>query len=241
MYISDELNNHAPGAASGAARDGLTARLAVHPEDRAVRVAIVGDASFGDHALAVLLADEGGFLVQEIDSASPDAPRWLRSSGAGALIADAHAADAAEAVEQFGRLVRAAPDTGVVAVVDGPDPVLARGLFGVGISGCLTRDEQTSVLFDAVYAAIGGESFVSPRIALALASFTEVNGPADLTTREKEVLRLIGLGLTNREIGQSMHLSVRTIETHRASLQRKLGTSRRADLVREASRLGLTR
>lgn len=241
MYISDELNNHAPGAASGAARDGLTARLAVHPEDRAVRVAIVGDASFGDHALAVLLADEGGFLVQEIDSASPDAPRRLRSSGAGALIADAHAADAAEAVEQFGRLVRAAPDTGVVAVVDGPDPVLARGLFGVGISGCLTRDEQTSVLFDAVYAAIGGESFVSPRIALALASFTEVNGPADLTTREKEVLRLIGLGLTNREIGQSMHLSVRTIETHRASLQRKLGTSRRADLVREASRLGLTR
>ena len=234
MFIAHESHRHVNGTGHH-----LPVVEEAEREDRSVRVAVFGDASFGTHALAVLLADEGGFLVQEISAAGPDARRRLRSPGAGALVATPGSADPEEAVAQLRSLVSAVPGTGVIAIMDAPDPVLARGFFAVGISGCLTRDEPTSTLFDAVYAAIGGEPYVSPRIALALASFAEVNGSADLTTREKEVLRLISMGLTNREIALSMHLSVRTIETHRASLQRKLGTSRRADLVREAHRLGL--
>jgi two-component system response regulator NreC len=48
------------------------------------------------------------------------------------------------------------------------------------------------------------------------------------------VLRLIALGNTNREIASALYLSVRTVESHRASVQRKLGTSNRAELVRYA-------
>jgi two-component system response regulator NreC len=55
-----------------------------------------------------------------------------------------------------------------------------------------------------------------------------------LTERELVVLRLIALGFTNREIAASLYLSVRTVESHRASVQRKLGTSNRAELVRYA-------
>jgi two-component system response regulator NreC len=60
-------------------------------------------------------------------------------------------------------------------------------------------------------------------------------GPlADLSERELEVLRLIALGHTNKEISGQLFLSVRTVETHRAHIQQKLGRSTRAELVRYA-------
>ena len=58
--------------------------------------------------------------------------------------------------------------------------------------------------------------------------------PGDLTEREAEVLRLIALGHTNNEIAEQLYLSVRTVETHRAHIQQKLGLSTRAELVRYA-------
>jgi DNA-binding CsgD family transcriptional regulator len=63
--------------------------------------------------------------------------------------------------------------------------------------------------------------------------------PADgLTDREREVLRLIGDGLTNREIGEQLYLSVRTVEWHRSNLSAKLGVTRRSELIAAGRRLG---
>jgi two-component system response regulator NreC len=61
-----------------------------------------------------------------------------------------------------------------------------------------------------------------------------VGALAELSERELEVLRLIALGHTNNEIAQQLFLSVRTVETHRAHIQQKLGVSTRAELVRYA-------
>ena len=55
-----------------------------------------------------------------------------------------------------------------------------------------------------------------------------------MTEREVEVLRLIALGHTNTEIAEQLFLSVRTVESHRAHVQQKLGASTRAELVRYA-------
>jgi two-component system response regulator NreC len=57
---------------------------------------------------------------------------------------------------------------------------------------------------------------------------------AELSERELDVLRLIALGHTNNEIAEQLVLSVRTVETHRAHIQQKLGRSSRAELVRYA-------
>jgi two-component system response regulator NreC len=62
-----------------------------------------------------------------------------------------------------------------------------------------------------------------------------------LTPREVEVLRLIALGHTSVEIARKLHISPRTVETHRAHVHRKLGLSTRAELVRYALRRGLLR
>lgn len=60
-----------------------------------------------------------------------------------------------------------------------------------------------------------------------------------LSTRETEVLTLIALGHTSAEVAQQLQLSPRTVETHRARINRKLGVSKRAELVRYALRRGL--
>lgn len=60
-----------------------------------------------------------------------------------------------------------------------------------------------------------------------------------LSARETEVLRLIALGHTSAEVARQLHLSPRTVETHRARINRKLGLTKRADLVRYALRRGL--
>jgi two-component system, NarL family, response regulator NreC len=62
---------------------------------------------------------------------------------------------------------------------------------------------------------------------------------ADLSEREIDVLRLIALGHTNVEIAAKLYISVRTVETHRAHIQQKLGVSSRAELVRDALSRGL--
>jgi two-component system response regulator NreC len=69
---------------------------------------------------------------------------------------------------------------------------------------------------------------------MAAAPATPSGPPGDLTERELEVLRLIALGHTNSEIAGQLYLSVRTVETHRSHIQRKLGLSSRAELVRYA-------
>ena len=61
----------------------------------------------------------------------------------------------------------------------------------------------------------------------------------DLTNRERDVLRLLALGYTNREIASELHLSVRTVEFHRANMRRKLGLGARRELVRFALARGL--
>jgi two-component system response regulator NreC len=62
---------------------------------------------------------------------------------------------------------------------------------------------------------------------------------AELSRRETDVLRLIALGHTNAEIAKKLFISVRTVETHRAHIQQKLGVTSRAELVRSALSRGL--
>ncbi len=208
------------------------------PAERA-EVAIVGEQGFLIHAIATLLAERGDFDVREIGLPLDDAGRALRRAGSRVALISLMQDVPKDAIDTVELLVQAAPAVELIAILRSPDAVLARDLLRSGVRSCITSGASTSELFDATYRALDGESYLTPALSLMMADFADVNGPADLNQREKEVLRQIGLGLTNREIGAVMHLSARTIESHRASLQMKLGTTRRADLVQHASALGL--
>ncbi|HEX3562562.1 MAG TPA: response regulator transcription factor [Solirubrobacterales bacterium] len=115
-----------------------------------------------------------------------------------------------------------------------------------GASGYVLKSSANRDLIDACRAAMRGDSFVYPAAASALIrDYLErgadgENVPTDaLTPRELEVLKLIAEGLTSEEIAQSLVISPRTVDRHRANTLEKLGMRNRVDLTRYAIKRGL--
>jgi two-component system, NarL family, response regulator NreC len=133
------------------------------------------------------------------------------------------------------QMLEASPGTRVVVLTMEAETAYAREALRAGATGYLLKEAADSELVEAVRRAAGGESYVQPSIGARLASDPEEQWPpAGLSEREAEVLRLIALGHTNKEIGEQLYLSVRTVESHRAHIQQKLQLDTRAELVRFA-------
>jgi two-component system response regulator NreC len=133
-------------------------------------------------------------------------------------------------------LLEASPATAIVVLTMQDDPAFAREAMRAGARGYVLKEAANSELVQAVYTVIEGGTYLQPKLGARLAA--EDPEPAgadhDLSERELEVLRLIALGHTNSEIADSLFLSVRTVESHRAHIQQKLRLSSRAELVRYA-------
>src|SRR5512142_2503074 len=131
------------------------------------------------------------------------------------------------------RLREAAPETQIVVLTMQNDPAFAREALRSGAIGYVLKEAADSELVQAVRLAAEGRTYLNPELGARLAA--EPNNPTgppdDLSAREVEVLKLIALGHTNGEIAQSLYLSVRTVESHRAHIQQKTGRTTRADLV----------
>jgi two-component system response regulator NreC len=128
--------------------------------------------------------------------------------------------------------------TRVIVLTAQRDPSFAAEALRLGAAGYLPKEAAEDQLLEAIRVAAGGGTYLEPQLGARLAAAATVAAP-ELTGRELEVLRLIARGQTNREVAERLFLSVRTVETHRARLQRKLGVSRRSDLVEYALQRGL--
>jgi DNA-binding NarL/FixJ family response regulator len=111
-----------------------------------------------------------------------------------------------------------------------------------GARGYVTKSISPSALIDAIHRVNDGDAVFSPRLAgFVLDAFAgEVPQPVDpeldqLTPREKEVLRHIARGYSYKEVGRSLHISVKTVETHVSAVLRKLQLSSRHELTRWAT------
>jgi two-component system, NarL family, response regulator NreC len=129
-----------------------------------------------------------------------------------------------------------APQTAVVILTMEDDPAFVAPAWSAGAAGYVLKEASRSDLVRAIRTVGAGGRYLDPAIGgLALSSADE----AALTERELEVLRLVALGHTNAEIAKQMYISPRTVETHRANLQGKLGTAGRPELVRYALEHGV--
>lgn len=133
------------------------------------------------------------------------------------------------------------PNTRVVVLTAQRDPSFAGEALRLGASGYVPKEAAESQLLEAIKVAAEGGTYLEPQLGARLAANSAAAGraAAELTEREIEILRLIARGLTNREMAARLYLSVRTVESHRARIQRKLGRSRRSDLVEYALERGL--
>jgi two-component system response regulator NreC len=137
------------------------------------------------------------------------------------------------------RLRQRVPETRIVVLSTEEDPAFAQQALDAGAIGFVLEDTADADLPQALQDAVRGERYVSRRVAALLRAMHTSGKRDNLTDREVEVLRLVALGHTSSEIAAKLHLSARTVETHRAHIQRKLGLSTRVELVRYALRRGL--
>ena len=133
------------------------------------------------------------------------------------------------------------PDTQIVVLTMQENPAFAQAALRAGALGYVLKEAADAELMTAVLAAAEGCTYLHPELGAKLAAQPPEGAarPDGLSPREIEVLRLIALGHTNTEIAESLLLSVRTVESHRSHIQRKIGVTTRADLVGYARRRGL--
>jgi len=137
------------------------------------------------------------------------------------------------------------PDTGLLVLVDTYDLEQILPLLRAGATGCISRDESAADLARAIIAVGRGEIWLPPAIAgralAALARGETASGDElvePLTEREIDVLRLLAQGFTNKDIAQTLILSVRTIEAHLRNIFGKLNVSSRTEAALWATRHG---
>jgi len=146
-------------------------------------------------------------------------------------------------IEGMPTLLQAVPGVKVLVLSMQDDPRYVREAFDAGASGYVLKEAADTEVVAAVKAVAAGESYVHPTLGAKLVAADAAERRRaerdPLSEREREVLGLLALGHTNQEIAKMLFISVRTAETHRAHIMRKLGLNSRAELVRYALAEGL--
>lgn len=144
------------------------------------------------------------------------------------------------------RLRAAVPAARIVVVTMHDDPAYVRTAIAMGAAGYVNKSAADTELISAIRAVASGRVFIDVGDAATLESILTPRAPAAgrsplgaLSERELEVLRSVARGYTNQRIADEIGLSVKTVESYRARLMKKLGLKERADLVRLAIEMGL--
>ncbi len=202
-----------------------------------ISIVLADDHTVVRRALRVLLEEEPDFEVVAEAEDAEGAIRYLRGHKPDVLILDLNM-PGRPSLEAIGDMHEASPGTKIVVLTMQQEPAFARRALQQGVLGYVLKEAADDELVQAVRSAAAGETYLQPALGAKLAAEPE-SAASDLSERETDVLRLIALGHTNAEIAEKLFISVRTVETHRAHIQQKLGVSSRAELVQSALSRGL--
>jgi two-component system response regulator NreC len=204
-----------------------------------ISIVLVDDHTVVRRALRVLLEEEPGFEVVAEAEDADGAIRYVRGHKPDVLILDLNM-PGRPSLEAIPEMQEASPQTRIVVLTMQKEPAFARQALQLGVLGYVLKEAADDELVQAVRSAAAGDTYLQPALGARLAAEPEA-AATDLSERETDVLRLIALGHTNAEIAEKLYISVRTVETHRAHIQQKLGVSSRAELVRSALSRGLVK
>ena len=198
-----------------------------------IRIVLADDHQVVRKGLQMLLDEEQDFEVVAEAGDVESARRFVRGHHPSVLVADLNM-PGGPILSAIPDLRREAPDTQIVVLTMQENPAYAREALRAGALAYVLKEAAQAELVEAVRRAAAGEIYLNPQLGARIAAEPPPGPPDNLTERELEVLRLIALGLTNREVAEQLYLSIRTVETHRQHIQQKLGLSGRAELVRYA-------
>lgn len=197
-------------------REGTRRLLEEDPE-----LKVVGEAQDGGAALALYASLRPRVIILDI------AMKGLNGFGvAQALLREGERGDA----------------PGILVLTAYDQPAYIQTMLRLGVRGYWLKSARSSEIRQAVHQVAAGKRSFGPEIRQVLLAGTGDAGAAEvepLTSRELEVLRLVVRGARNGEIGQSLSISVKTVETHLTSIYGKLGVQSRAEAIVQAQRRGL--
>ena len=150
-------------------------------------------------------------------------------------------------IEAARRIRADGSSTRIIALSMHADRRFVGEMLKAGASGYLLKDCVFEELHQAIQSVLSGEVYLSPRIAgVVVKDLLQTPNGADkstyslLSSREREVLQMFAEGKTTKQIAMKLHLSVKTIETHRQNIMKKLKIDNVAELTKYAIREGLT-
>jgi two-component system response regulator NreC len=202
-----------------------------------IRIVVVDDHAVVRSGLRMLLEAEDDLEVVGDAGSARDAVFEVRARQPDVILLDVTMPDE-NGIVALPKLLHEAPDAKVLMLSMEDDPSYVREAFGAGAHGYVLKEAADAEVVAAVRDVAQGRSYVHPTLGarmVAADAAAQAAAEADpLSDREREVLRLLALGHTNQEIALQLYISVRTAETHRAHIMRKLNLSTRAELVRYA-------
>jgi DNA-binding NarL/FixJ family response regulator len=187
-------------------RDGLRARLEAVPH-----FAVVGEAGNADEALALAAAHEPDLVLMDVG---------MRGMNGIALAALFH--------ERF-------PGIRVLMLSMHDNVEYVTQAVRAGASGYVLKDSPGAEIIRAIGAVLDGKTYFSEGLSARLIHASAMRDPIErLTPRERDILDQLAEGLSSKQIAQRNNLSVRTVETHRLNLKRKLEIEGQAELIKFA-------
>ena len=191
-------------------RTGITALLEREPD-----MTVVGGAATADQAVSRARALQPDVIL--LDVVMP------RKSG----------------FEALPELHEVAPEARVIMLSMQTNPSAIRKALNSGAAGFVAKHASDTDLIDAIRRVAAGSGYVDPALGGDLVVSDSAALTEELSERERDVLFLLALGYTNQEVAGQLYISVRTVDTHRAHVMRKLKLQTRAELVLYALANGL--
>jgi two-component system nitrate/nitrite response regulator NarL len=207
-----------------------------------IRVLVVDDHRIVLDGLRALLDDASGFDCVATASNGKEALDLMKLLKVDIVLMDIDM-PVMDGMEATIRIKRTMPDVKVLSLTQHSERAMVQKLMDCGSDGYVLKNIDRDELLLAIRKLMKGQKYFSEEVSKKMAErevLTASSGaPAELTDREREVLRLIAEGLSSKQIGDKLFISSRTADTHRTNLMNKLDIHNIAGLIRFAYANGI--
>ena len=205
------------------------------------KLMIVDDHPLVRNGLRQLLETESDFIVSAEAESISQAINILEKTVPDVVIIDLSLPDG-NGLELIRRIAIRHPEIGILVSSMHDEDLFAERAFLAGANGYINKQEASEKVILALRQILNGETYMSEKLS-AKRILEQTNGADNhrnqtaeeqLSNREIEVFELIGHGMSTSEIAAKLHLSIKTIESHRANIKTKLGLTSSGELIRSA-------
>ncbi len=207
-----------------------------------IRLAVIDDHPIVREGLVAVLSDDAGFQVVGAAASAEDGLRLVQKERPDVLLLDLEL-PGASGIDALPGLLEASPDTKVIVFTAYDTEERVLGALRAGAKGYLLKGSPSEEIGRAIRAVHAGGAHLEGRVATTvlaqLRGGRQEGGAAPLSARERQVLRLVAEGRSNKEIARALTITERTAKFHVTSLLNKLGADNRAQAAAMAVQRGI--